>query len=79
MGSVSDRVIDGAPGFAGHALIFGAAYSLWMVRRYDSSRAGAVALFTCFLCGFVVLTIIGTYFRGPNWHFYWSPADWPAH
>jgi quinol-cytochrome oxidoreductase complex cytochrome b subunit len=56
-----------------------AAYSLWMVRRYNSSRAGALALFTCFLCGFVVLTIIGTYFRGPNWHFYWSPSDWPAH
>jgi quinol-cytochrome oxidoreductase complex cytochrome b subunit len=56
-----------------------AAYSLWLVRRYNSSRAGALALFTCFLCGFVVLTIIGTYFRGPNWHFYWSPADWPAH
>ena len=56
-----------------------ASYSLWMVRRYGSSRAGAVALFTCFLCGFVVLTIIGTYFRGPNWHFYWSPSDWPAH
>ena len=55
------------------------AYSLWMVRRFNSSRAGAVALFTCFLCGFVVLTIIGTYFRGPNWHFYWSPAEWPAH
>ena len=56
-----------------------ASYSLWMVRRYNSSRAGALALFTCFLCGFVVLTVIGTYFRGPNWHFYWSPADWPAH
>jgi quinol-cytochrome oxidoreductase complex cytochrome b subunit len=56
-----------------------AAYSLWLVRRYNSSRAGALALFTCFLCGFVVLTIIGTYFRGPNWHFYWSPADWPGH
>ena len=56
-----------------------AAYSLWMVRRFNSSRAGAVALFTCFLCGFIVLTVIGTYFRGPNWHFYWSPAEWPAH
>jgi quinol-cytochrome oxidoreductase complex cytochrome b subunit len=56
-----------------------AAYSLWLVRRFNSARAGALALFTCFLCGFVVLTIIGTYFRGPNWHFYWSPSDWPAH
>jgi quinol-cytochrome oxidoreductase complex cytochrome b subunit len=56
-----------------------ALYSMWAVRRYDSIRAGALGLFTCFLCGFLVLTIIGTYFRGPNWDFYWSPADWPTH
>lgn len=56
-----------------------AVYSLWLVRRFNSTRAGALGLFTCFLCGFVVLTVVGTYFRGPNWHFYWSPADWPAH
>jgi quinol-cytochrome oxidoreductase complex cytochrome b subunit len=56
-----------------------ALYSLWCIRRYRSTRAGALALFTCFLCGFVVMTIIGTYFRGPNWAFYWSPGDWPKH
>ena len=56
-----------------------AAYSIWCVKKYNSTRAGAMALFTCFLAGFVVLTAIGTYFRGPNWVFYWSPADWPAH
>jgi quinol-cytochrome oxidoreductase complex cytochrome b subunit len=56
-----------------------AGYSLWLVVRYNSTRAGAVGLFTCFLCGFVVLTVIGTHFRGPNWGFYWSPADWPTH
>ncbi len=54
-------------------------YSVWLVRRYESARAGALGLFTCFLCGFVVLTVIGTWFRGPNWVFYWSPADWPGH
>jgi hypothetical protein len=54
-------------------------YSVWVVRRYNSTRAGAVAVFTCFLCGFIVLTIIGTYLRGPNWEFYWSQADWPVH
>jgi len=58
---------------------FYAMYSLWVIKRYSSSRAGAMALFTCFLCGFVVLTVIGTYFRGPNWVFYWSPAQWPKH
>ena len=56
-----------------------AAYSVWLVRRYDSTRAGALGLFTCFLCGFLVLTIVGTHFRGPNWEFYWSPAQWPVH
>jgi quinol-cytochrome oxidoreductase complex cytochrome b subunit len=56
-----------------------AAYSIWCIRRHQSARAGALALFTCFLGGFLVLTVIGTYFRGPNWVFYWSPADWPGH
>ena len=56
-----------------------ALYSIWLVKRYNSTRAGALGLFTCFLCGFLVLTIVGTHFRGPNWAFYWSPADWPAH
>ena len=55
------------------------AYSVWLVKRFGSTRAGALGLFTCFLCGFVILTVIGTYFRGPNWDFYWSPADWPQH
>lgn len=56
-----------------------ALYSFWAVRKYNSTRAGALALFTCFLCGFIVLTVIGTYFRGPNWDFYWSPSQWQAH
>jgi len=56
-----------------------AAYSIWCIRQHRSARAGALSLFTCFLGGFVVLTVIGTYFRGPNWAFYWSPADWPTH
>lgn len=60
------------------ALVY-ALYSVWLVRRHDSTRAGALGLFTCFLCGFVVLTVIGSYFRGPNWEFYWSPAQWPVH
>jgi quinol-cytochrome oxidoreductase complex cytochrome b subunit len=56
-----------------------AGYSIWLVRRHDSTRAGALGLFTCFLCGFVLLTVVGTWFRGPNWNFYWSPANWPVH
>jgi hypothetical protein len=59
--------------------LFYAVYSLWVIKRYNSTRAGALGLFTCFLCGFLVLTVIGTYFRGPNWEFFWSPAFWPKH
>ena len=59
-------------------LVYGS-YSVWLVKRYGSARAGALGLFTCFLCGFVVLTVIGTYFRGPNWQFFWSPSEWPVH
>ncbi len=58
--------------------IYGA-YSIWLVRRHDSARAGALGLFTCFLCGFTVLTVVGYYFRGPNWEFYWTHSQWPAH
>jgi quinol-cytochrome oxidoreductase complex cytochrome b subunit len=54
-------------------------WSVWLVRRYQSTRAGALGLFTCFVVGFVVLTVIGVHFRGPNWQFYWSPGDWPSH
>jgi quinol-cytochrome oxidoreductase complex cytochrome b subunit len=58
---------------------FYGAYSIWLVRRFSSTRAGALGLFTCFLVGFIVLTVIGTHFRGPNWDFYWSRAYWPGH
>jgi quinol-cytochrome oxidoreductase complex cytochrome b subunit len=55
------------------------AWSLWVLRRSRSVRMSAVALFTCFLAGFVVLTAMGSIFRGPNWHFYWWPSQWPVH
>ncbi len=55
------------------------AWSLWVLRRSRSVRMSAVALFTCFLAGFTVLTAMGSIFRGPNWHFYWWPSQWPVH
>ena len=55
------------------------AWSVWLVRRHQSTRAGALGLFTCFVVGFTVLTVVGVHFRGPNWQFYWSPSDWPGH
>ncbi|MBI1897263.1 MAG: cytochrome b N-terminal domain-containing protein [Acidobacteria bacterium] len=55
------------------------AWSLWVVKRTGSPRLAAIALFTCFQMGFVVLTLMGTVFRGPNWQFYWWPSQWPVH
>ena len=59
-----------------------AAYAIWsliVMRRTQSTRCGGIALFTCFLVGFAILTWVGTYHRGPNWEFFWSRADWPVH
>ena len=55
-----------------------AGWSLGVVHKTGSTRMGAVGLFTCFLAGFLVLTVIGVHFRGPNWDFYWWPSTWPS-
>ncbi|MBL8793624.1 MAG: cytochrome b N-terminal domain-containing protein, partial [Planctomycetia bacterium] len=60
------------------AVIF-AAWSQFILRRTNSTRQSAIALFTCILVGFVILTYIATVHRGPNWDFYWSESQWPAH
>ncbi len=57
-------------------------YALWslaVLKLRDSVRLSAVALFTCFLVGFIVLTYFATVHRGPNWQFYWWPSQWPVH
>ncbi|HWO56172.1 MAG TPA: cytochrome b N-terminal domain-containing protein [bacterium] len=62
--------------------ILTALYVLWSVyelKRSGSTRMAAIALFTCFLVGFAILTTVGTVFRGPNWDFYWWPSQWPTH
>ena len=56
-----------------------AGWSLLVLRRRNSVRLAAVALFTCFLVGFTLLTYFATVHRGPNWHFYWWPSQWPVH
>ncbi len=56
-----------------------ALWSVTVTRREKSRRLGAVALFTCFLAGYVVLTYVGTFLRGPNWEFYWSQTAWPKY
>jgi quinol-cytochrome oxidoreductase complex cytochrome b subunit len=55
------------------------AWSLVVIRLTRSTRMGAIAMFTCFVAGFVILTYVGTFLRGPNWDFYWSKSQWPVH
>ncbi len=62
--------------------VFVALFAIWsivVVKATRSTRMGAIALFTCFLVGFVILTYFATVHRGPNWDFYWSASDWPVH
>jgi quinol-cytochrome oxidoreductase complex cytochrome b subunit len=54
-------------------------FSIIVLKVTKSTRMSAIALFTCFLAGFVVLTVVGTFFRGPNWDFFWSHSQWPTH
>jgi hypothetical protein len=56
-----------------------AGWSIQVIRKHNSTRAGAIALFTCFLVAFVILTYVATVHRGPNWDFYWSRSQWPIH
>ncbi len=59
-----------------------AAYAAWSIRTLQktrSTRLAAIALFTCFVAGFLITTYVGMNLRGPNWDFYWSQSDWPAH
>jgi quinol-cytochrome oxidoreductase complex cytochrome b subunit len=60
-------------------LVFMMAYSLWVIKRTNSTRMGAIALFTMFLVSSIIFTYLGTELRGPNWEFYWSRSQWPVH
>jgi len=47
-------------------------------RRRRSSRLAALNLFTSSFVALVIFTVVGIWFRGPNWEFFWSVKDWPA-
>ncbi len=55
------------------------AYSIWTIKKTNSTRMGAIALFTMFLLSYIILTYVGTELRGPNWDFFWSHDQWPIH
>jgi quinol-cytochrome oxidoreductase complex cytochrome b subunit len=54
-------------------------WSQKVLKQSGSTRLSAVALFTCFLISFTILTYFATVHRGPNWGFYWWPSLWPVH
>jgi quinol-cytochrome oxidoreductase complex cytochrome b subunit len=47
-------------------------------RRRKSTRMAALALFTCSFTALLIFTVLGIWFRGPNWEFFWSVKQWPA-
>ncbi|MHC4550460.1 MAG: cytochrome b N-terminal domain-containing protein [Planctomycetota bacterium] len=52
-----------------------AATGVWFHR--ERRRANLIFLIVCLLL--VVLTVIGTFMRGPYWDFYWPWESWPEH
>lgn len=60
-------------------LLFVSAWSIWIIKSTNSTRMGAIALFTMFIVSYLILTYVGTELRGPNWGFYWSKSQWPIH
>jgi quinol-cytochrome oxidoreductase complex cytochrome b subunit len=47
-------------------------------RKSSSTRMASLVLFTCAFMALVVFTVVGIWFRGPNWDFYWSASQWPV-
>ena len=48
-----------------------------VVRRGAAARQNVV--FLLLVLGVLVLTFVGTFLRGPYWHFYWPWEAWPEH
>src|SRR5512143_1158170 len=85
---IGSFTINGA--FLGGVLLPGALLALMTVWPWlDRSPAGAAGqwfagsrrrqnlVFLLFVLAIVVLTVIGTFLRGPYWHFYWPWQPWP--
>jgi cytochrome b-561 len=44
---------------------------------FDSARRRQNAIFLALVVAILVLTVVGTFLRGPYWHFYWPWQKWP--
>jgi hypothetical protein len=47
-------------------------------RKSGSTRMASLVLFTCAFMALIVFTVVGIWFRGPNWDFYWTANQWPV-
>lgn len=45
---------------------------------FAPERRGVVLAWTLVVAALVALTIVGLWFRGPNWGFYWPHQGWPG-
>jgi len=61
------------------AILLFLTWSFWVYLRYQSTRLGVMALFTCFWIAVVVFTYFAWGHRGPNWEFYGEPFSWLRH
>jgi len=53
-------------------------YSGRVLARSGSTRLASIAFFTGGGVMMLLLIIVGLWFRGPDWQFYWSPSLWPV-
>ncbi len=60
------------------SMVFYILWSRWIRMRTGSTRMATIALFTASMAGLLLFTAMGIWFRGPNWEFFWSRADWPV-
>jgi quinol-cytochrome oxidoreductase complex cytochrome b subunit len=54
--------------------ILAALFGIWswlVARKTLSTKMGVFALASCCLTGGIIITILGIWFRGPNWEFVW--------
>lgn len=58
------------------ALFMGAAERVR--RKFNSTRMASLVLFTTSFVALVIFTVVGIWFRGPNWEFFWSASQWPV-
>jgi quinol-cytochrome oxidoreductase complex cytochrome b subunit len=52
-----------------------AAVGVWFHK--DRRRANTIFVVICIVL--IVLTVVGTFMRGPYWDFYWPWQQWPSH